>query len=40
MEQNIIDEGCDVLMNESEIKMQARIEGLNKFQVFNQKMII
>jgi hypothetical protein len=40
MEPNIIDERCDVLMNESEIKMQERTKGLKKFQVFNQKMMI
>jgi hypothetical protein len=40
MEPNIIDEGCDMLMNEREIQMQARTKGLKKFQVVNQKMMI
>jgi hypothetical protein len=43
MESSFLDERCDAFMNESEIKLEERIEserGLKKFQVVNQKMMI
>jgi hypothetical protein len=42
MKPNFLDGGCDVFINESEIRPKERIEGerSKKFQAFNQKMMI
>ncbi len=42
MEPNFLDEGCDVFMNENEIRLEEKmkLEGLKKLQALNWKMMI
>jgi hypothetical protein len=42
MKPKFLDEGCDVFMNENEIKIKGRTksERFKKFQVFDQKLMI
>ncbi len=40
MEPNFLDEGCDVFINENDIKLEERLKarvGLKKFQTLNKK---
>jgi len=40
MEPIFLDQGCNVFMNESKIKIELKVKGLKKFQVFNLKMMM